>query len=139
MDLVEKLIEESKVSKDDGKGEVARSRLVAVHEEEVVRRKVGVQHKPSARVAKSKFTRPCTVCCCLSHCEKSPHIDDNDVELELSHLEVPESRDVMFIDMLDRSWMADDKDYKAELLESMPCNYTKSLMTDHEEELSRIV
>ena len=41
----------------------------------------------------------------------------------------------MFIDMLDRSWMADDKDYKAELLESMPCNYTKFLMTDHEEEL----
>ena len=131
MDLVEKLIEESKVPKDDSKVEATRSRLGAVHEEEVVRRKVGVQHKPSARIAKSKFTRPCTVCCCLSHCEKSPHTDDNDVEVELSDLEVPDVRDVVFVDMLDRSWIED----VTELVESSPSNYIKFQMTDHEEEL----
>ena len=130
MDLVEKLIEESKVSKDDSKVEAARSRLGAVHEEEVVRRKVGVQHKPSARIAKSKFTKPCAACCCLSHCEKSPHTGDNDVELELSDLEVPEVRDVVFVDMLDRSWIED----VTELVESRPSNYIKFQMTDHEEE-----
>ena len=135
MDLVEKLIEESKVYKEDSKVEASRSRLGAVHEEEVVRRKVGVQHKPSARIAKSKFTRPCTACCCLSHCEKSPHIDDNDVKLELSDLEVPDVRDVVFVDMLDRSWMADITDYEAELVESMPCDHNKFLLTDIEEEL----
>ena len=97
--------------------------------------KVDVQHKPSARIAKSKFTRPCTACCCLPHCEKSTDIDDNDVELKLSHLEVPEARDVMFVDMLDRSWMADITDYEAELVESMPCDHNKFLLTDIEEEL----
>ena len=135
MDLVEKLIEESKVSKDDSKVEASRSRLGAVHEEEVVRRKVGVQHKPSARIAKSKFTKPCAACCCLSHCEKSPHTDDNDVEVELSDLEVPDVRDVVFVDMLDRSWMEDVTEYETELVESRPSNYIKFQMTDHEEEL----
>ena len=92
-------------------------------------------HKPSARLAKSKFTRPCTACCFLSHCEKSPHIDDNDVELELSDLEVPDVRDVVFVDMLDRSWMEDVTEYETDLMESSPNSYIKFQMTDHEEEL----
>ena len=52
MDLVEKLIEESKVK--DSKQEDPRSRLKAVMSEEAVVRKVGVQHKPSAKLAKVK-------------------------------------------------------------------------------------
>ena len=41
----------------------------------------------------------------------------------------------MFVDMLDRSWMADITDYEAEFVESMPCDHNKFLLTDHEEEL----
>ena len=121
MDLVEKLIEESKVSKKDMEvGEESRSRLKAVNDGETVKRKLGVQHKPSARLAKSKFTRPCNTCCCLSHCEKNPHTDKHDVQAELSGLEAPDVIDVVYEDMLDRSWVCDETDYEVELLDSVP-------------------
>ena len=58
-------------------------------------------------------------CCCLSHCEKNPHNDDNDEELVLADLDIPRSVDVEVKDMLDRSWM-EESEYEAELLESVP-------------------
>ena len=100
--------------------------------EEAVKRKVGVQHKPSARFAKSKFTRPCSNCCCLSHCEKNPHNDENDVQVELSNLEVPEIGQVEFVDMLDNSWLVE---YETELLESVPYDQNNFMASDYEEEL----
>merc|ERR1719376_494353 len=132
MDLVEKLIEETKGPMKDSKHEDSRSRLKAVMSEETVKRKVGVQYKPSARIAKSKFTRPCSNCCCLSHCEKNPHNDENDVQVELSNLEVPEIGQVEFVDMLDKSWLVE---YETELLESVPYDQNNFMASDYEEEL----
>ena len=53
----------------------------------------------------------------MSHCEKSPHNDANDVEIELSSLEVPNVREVEYEDMLDKSWMVqkEAEDYETEL------------------------
>ena len=119
MDIVEKLIEDTKVEKKDSKKVDTRYRLKATDGEETVQRKVGVQHLPSARLAKTKFTRPCISCCCLSHCEKNPHNDDNDKQLVLADLDIPRSVDVEVKDMLDRSWM-EETEYEAELLESVP-------------------
>ena len=132
MDLVEKLIEESKVIKKDS--EDTRSRLKAVNDEETVKRKLGVQHKPSARLAKSKFTRPCNTCCCLPHCEKNPHRDEHDVKVDLSDLEVPDVIDAEFVGMLDRSWVCDVTDYKAGVIETAP-NALDMLMADYQTEL----
>ena len=129
MDLVEKLIEESKVSNEDTKQRDARPRLQAVHDGESLNRKLGVQHKPSAKLAKSKFTRPCSSCCCLSHCEKSPHNDANDVEIELSSLEVLDDREVEYVNMLDRSWVEESTeevtDCETELLGFVSNNQDK--------------
>ena len=119
MDLVEKLIEETKVEIKGSKNDESRHRLKAVDGDETVRRKVGVQHIPSARIAKTKFTRPCSSCCCLSHCEKNPHSDANDEELELSGLDVPSTVDVEFRNMLDKSWMQ-EAEYEVDLLNSLP-------------------
>ena len=130
MDLVEKLIEESKVTNnEDAKQKDARSRLKAVQNEESLTRKLGVQHKPSAKLAKSKFTRPCSSCCCLSHCEKSPHNDANDVEIELSSLEVLDDKEVEYVNMLDGSWTEESTeevtDYETELLGFVSNNQDK--------------
>ena len=133
MDLVEKLIEESKVIKKDS--EDTRSRLKAVNNEETVKRKIGVQHKPSARLAKSKFTRPCNACCCLSHCEKNPHNDEHDIEVNLSDLEVPEVIDVKFEGMLDRSWVCDETDYEVDVTEMTFSDHDRFLMADYQTEL----
>ena len=135
MDLVEKLIEESKVSNKDSKQEDSRSRLKAVMNEEAVTRKIGVQHKLSAKLAKSKFTRPCSNCCCLSHCEKNPHNDEDDVQVEMSKLDVPDDRQVEFVGMLDRSWVVETTDYETEMLESVPFDQNKFMVTEYEEEL----
>jgi len=62
-------------------------------------------NKPCARLARLKFTRPCSTCCCLSHCEISPHDGKNDVVVQLDDLELPDAKDVEASDMLDRSWM----------------------------------
>ena len=118
MDIVEKLIEDTKVEKKDSKKVDTRYRLKATDGEDAVQRKVGVQHLPSARIAKSKLTRPCNSCCCLSHCEKNPHNDDSDKELVLAQLDVPSSIDVEVKNMLDRSWMQ-ETEYESELLESV--------------------
>ena len=133
MDLVEKLIEESKVIKNNS--EDTRSRLKAVNNEENVKRKVGVQHKSSARLAKSKFTRPCSACCCLSHCEKNPHSDEHDVEVELSDLDVPEVIDVEVEGMLDRSWVCDVKDYEADVIETTLYDHDRLLLADYQTDL----
>ena len=119
MDIVEKLIEDTKVEKKESKRVDTRNRLKGTDGEETVQRKVGVQHLPSARIAKSKFTSPCTSCCCLSHCEKNPHNDDNDKELDLNYLDIPTTIDVEVKNMLDRSWM-EETEYESELLESVP-------------------
>ena len=119
MDIVEKLIEDTKVEKKDSKKVDTRYRLKATDGEESVQRRVGVQHLPSAKIAKSKFTRPCSSCCCLSHCEKNPHNDDKDEELVLADLDTPSSIDVEVKNMLDRSWM-EETEYETELLESVP-------------------
>ena len=103
--------------------------------EEAVTRKVGVQHKPSAKLAKSKFTRPCSSCCCLSHCEKNPHNDEDDVQVEMSKLDVPDVRQVDFVDMLDKSWMVEVKENETEMLESVPYNQNLFMVKDYEEEL----
>ena len=133
MDLVEKLIEEAKVKKDESEHENSRSRLKAVDGEGNIVRQVGVQHKPSAKIAKSKFTKPCNSCCCLSHCEKNPHKDDNDVEVKLDQLECLDAKDddecdeVLNdepVDMLDRSWMSTTA-YEAELVESVPLLFSQ--------------
>ena len=116
---MEKLIEDTKVEKKDSKKVDTRYRLKATDGEETVQRRVGVQHLPSARIAKSKFTRPCYSCCCLSHCEKNPHNDDKDVELVLADLDPPSSVGVEVKNMLDRSWM-EETEYESELLESVP-------------------
>ena len=93
-------------------------------------RQVGVQHKPSAKIAKSKFTKPCNSCCCLSHCEKNPHKDDNDVVVKLDQLEClddgkgDEVLDDEPVDMLDRSWMSTIA-YEAELVESVPLLFSQ--------------
>ena len=117
---MEKLIDEFKDNKKDL--ENSRSRLKAVDHEETVQRKVGVQHKPSARLVKSKFTRPCNTCCCLSHCEKNSHTDEHDVQVDLSALGVPEVKVVVYDGMLDRSWNLEvaDYEYETELLDSLP-------------------
>ena len=133
MDLVEKLIEESKITKNST--EDTRSRLKAVNNEETVKRKVGVQHKPSARLAKSKFTRPCSACCCLSHCEKNPHSDEQDVEVELHDLEVPEAMNVAIEGMLDRSWVCDVTDYEADVVETSLYDHDRLLMADYQTDL----
>ena len=119
MDLVEKLIDEFKVTKKDAKPDDSRSRLKAVGGE-TVQRKVGVQHIDSARLAKTKFTRPCSSCCCLSHCEKNPHRDEHDVQVELSGLDLPDDKGAEYRDMLDRSWISELAEYETELLESVP-------------------
>ena len=133
MDLIEKLIEEAKVKKDESEHENSRSRLKAVDGEGNIVRQVGVQHKPSAKIAKSKFTKPCNSCCCLSHCEKNPHKDDNDVEVKLDQLECLDAKDddecdeVLNdepVDMLDRSWMSTTA-YEAELVESVPLLFSQ--------------
>ena len=67
-----------------------------------------------------KFTRPCDICCCLSHCEKNPHSGENDVQLKLSSLELPDVEEVEFEGLLDKSWMLEMADYEAELLETVP-------------------
>ena len=133
MDLVEKLIKEFKVKKNDAKPDDSRSRLKAVGEE-TVKRKVGVQHIDSARLAKSKFTRPCSSCCCLSHCEKNPHRDEHDVQVELSSLDLPDDGDAEYRDMLDRSWISEMPDYEAELSEAEH-NDEDKLLNDYETEL----
>ena len=120
MDLVEKLIEETKVKKKDSEHEDPRYRLKAVDAEEVEKRKVGVQHKSAARIAKMKFTRPCNSCCCLSHYEKNPHSGENDVQVVMSSLELPDVKEVEFEGMVDKSWMLEMADYEAELLETVP-------------------
>ena len=54
----------------------------------------------------------------MSHCEKTPHNDANDIEIELSSLEVANVKEVEYRDMLDRSWMVQEteaEDYKTEL------------------------
>ena len=88
MYIVEELIEEMKVQMNSSKTEQSRYRLKAVDGEETVKRKVGVQHIPSAKIAKTMFTRLCSSCYCLSHCKKNPQNDNNDVELKLSDLDV---------------------------------------------------
>ena len=97
--------------------------MKAVDGEGGVERKVGVQHKPSAQIAKLKFTKPCNICCCLSHCELDPHKSDNDVEIVIDKLEIPDVR-VITGNMLDRSWLETEV-YEAELCESLPLPFVK--------------
>ena len=102
MDLVEKLLEETKVIKDDTVRESSRLRLKAVDGEGGLERKVGVQHKPSAQIAKLKFTKPCNICCCLSHCELDPHNSENDVEKsEFYSIYIA----YLYLDLLYRVWL----------------------------------
>ena len=123
MDLVEKLIEETKVNKDNTMRDNSRFRLKAVDGEGNLERKVGVQHKPSAIVAKLKFTKPCNMCCCLSHCELDPHHSDKDVVIEMNSLELPDT-EVIEANLLDRSWMEKEA-YEAELQESVPLPFVR--------------
>ena len=97
----------------------SKPRLRAVDGDETVRRKVGVQHIPSAKIAETKFTRPCSSCCCLSHCEKNPHNDENDEELKFAELDVANKIEVDFRNMLDKSWM-EAAEYEKDLLNSLP-------------------
>ena len=56
----------------------------------------------------------------MSHCEKNPHNGGNDVQVDLSSLELPDAKDIEFEGLLDESWMLEVADYEAELLETVP-------------------
>ena len=71
----------------------------------------------------------------LSHCEKSPHSDEHDVEVELSDLEVPEVIDVAIEGMLDRSWVCDVTDYEADVIETSLYDHDRLLMADYQTDL----
>ena len=56
----------------------------------------------------------------MSCCEKNPHSGGDDVQVNLSSLELPDVKDYEFEALLDESWMLDVEDYEAELLETVP-------------------
>ena len=90
-------------------------RLKAVSDHDLPQREVGVQHRAKARIAKLRMTRGCKNCCCYSHCVLSEHgsaVGGLDMNVQLS-------KEYLFPDLLDRSWM-ECEDYKVELLDNMP-------------------
>ena len=54
-------------------GEGLRFRLTATSGHDLISRNVGVQYRPSAKIARSKFLQPCSKCCCISHCLFAGH------------------------------------------------------------------
>ena len=50
-----------------------KERHCAVGGYERPQREIGVQHKPSAKLARSKMIKKCKTCCCLSHCLLTDH------------------------------------------------------------------
>ena len=82
---VEKLVKELQKDKDDDAanaksysithcgGEGLRFRLTATSGNDVVARVEGVQHRNSAKAARSKLRKCCKNCCCSSHCNLVDH------------------------------------------------------------------
>ena len=129
MDTVEKLIADVKKDKaiDDEKteataqlytmnhtGEGLRYRLAAVAGYDCPVREVGVQHRPSAKIAKAKIVRPCSECCCSSHCMLTDHGNGGgDVSLNVIGGDV--IKDYEFVNLLDRSWL-EFNEYQEEMI-----------------------
>ena len=84
MDLVEKLIAESKVAEnavisyDMNHLSGLRYRLKAVTDHDRPVRELGVQHRAGAKVAKMKVVQTCKKCCCTSHCLLTSHAKGDD-------------------------------------------------------------
>ena len=56
----------------------------------------------------------------MSHYEKNPLSGGDDVQVNLSSLELLDAKDVEFEGLVDKSWILELADYEAELLESVP-------------------
>ena len=76
------------------------------------KRNVGVHRKLSCTVARSKFSKPCRRCCCISHCLFFKHIN-NEVMVDVTDAS---PQKVKFSEMFDRSWI-DTKTYEEEMFD----------------------
>ena len=66
-----------------------------------IERKSGVQHKPAARVARSKL-RSCKECCCPDHCLIATHGPKIAINVPVKD----DDAKYILVNMLDRSWMS---------------------------------
>ena len=128
MDLVEKLIAESKDPKvkDDVQSydmnhlTGLRYRLKAVSGHNCPTRDTGVQHKAGARVAKMKQIQACKKCCCASHCLIASH-GKNVTEL---HDNKVNAKQYLFDTLLDWSW-TEFEEYKQQMFDDLPIKEDK--------------
>ena len=99
-------------------GEGLKFRLVANSGYDYPQREVGVQHRPAAKVARSKLLSPCKMCCCASHCRLTEH-ETVDVAIDFE-------QEYSYANMLDRSWV--DTEYYDEVLADMYANENDNFM-----------
>ena len=127
MDLVEKLIAESKNPKveDDVQSydmnhlTGLRYRLKAVSGHNCPTRDIGVQHKAEARVAKMKQIKACKKCCCASHCLLASH------GKEVTELDDKvNAKQYLFDALLDWSWTVFEE-YKQQMFDDLPIKEDK--------------
>ena len=112
LDLVDKLIK-------DIKGQGARPRLNAVSGPDFVRRQTGVQFNSKAQSVRTKLNSCCKTCCCLSHCQLTPHAKKDEPVLKVGC----EPINVLQYYLLDRSWDNFDA-FENELEDNYPANFS---------------
>ena len=106
MNEVERLIDAIRKKDEDLESasvcDDARSRHDATGGYDKPQREEGVQHRPSAKVARAKTLKSCIVCCCLSHCLITDH-SPNAVPVVVDGFNYHQEH--LFAGLLDASWL----------------------------------